>query len=460
MIHVYPMEALHSLSHCMEHCEKLGGRSPSVKTFEDWQILHQELQFLRIDLLRFQVLWLAATEGDKNLKLSRLDHWPEGVEATEGVWRDYYTGEELDNYTKPWPDSNLDELNGESYNCIIYGPSEDVMTSWQEWDCSDFETGCPCSYKTQPILHLRGYCPGTYIEHERYTTNQLPTDPNDIVIVGMATAQIRHVSALGGWILQDDWSDASAVINASQESYALGKHTWTISGDSEKCSKGQSSYKIQMKLTGCKEDEFTCDDGQCVRMEKRCNQVPDCRDKSDEKGCRLIILEDGYNKNIPPIKRSALGSPIPASVSISIILMKVVDIDEVDHSIQLQFQISLQWRENRAKYLNLKGKTSLNALTDVEILKLWLPFVIYYNTDQKESTRLGWVNEWTTRVTVAREGNFTRAGLDEVDEAEIFEGGENNLLMTQTYTHEFQCQYKLQRYPFDTQVENFSDIQG
>ena len=65
---------------------------------------------------------------------------------------------------------------------------------------------------------------------------------------------------------------------------------------------------------------------------------------------------------------------------------------------------------------------------------------------------MGWVNEWTTRVTVAREGNFTRAGLDEVDEAEIFEGAENNLTMTQTYTHEFQCQYRLQRYPFDTQV--------
>ena len=39
-----------------------------------------------------------------------------------------------------------------------------------------------------------------------------------------------------------------------------------------------------------------------------------------------------------------------------------------------------------------------------------------------------------------------------VDEAEIFEGGENKLTMTQAYTWEFQCQYKLQKYPFDTQV--------
>ena len=51
-----------------------------------------------------------------------------------------------------------------------------------------------------------------------------------------------------------------------------------------------------------------------------------------------------------------------------------------------------------------------------------------------------------------KEGSFTRSGLEEVDEAEIFEGAENTLIMTQTYTHEFQCEYKLQQYPFDTQV--------
>ena len=39
-----------------------------------------------------------------------------------------------------------------------------------------------------------------------------------------------------------------------------------------------------------------------------------------------------------------------------------------------------------------------------------------------------------------------------MDEAEIFEGAENRLTMNQTYTWEFQCQYELQRYPFDSQV--------
>ena len=128
-------------------------------------------------------------------------------------------------------------------------------------------------------------------------------------------------------------------------------------------------------------------------MERRCDQVtgkePNCRDKSDEKGCQLILFEGDYNKNIPPIGSAKDGSPIPANVSISITLMKVVEIEETDHSIHLQFQISLQWRENRVSFQNLKFETSLNALSAADIDQLWLPLVIYDNTDQQESTRLG-----------------------------------------------------------------------
>ena len=86
------------------------------------------------------------------------------------------------------------------------------------------------------------------------------------------------------------------------------------------------------------------------------------------------------------------------------------------------------------------------------VVRILDPLMVYDNTDQKEVTRLGVDWEWTTDVTVTREGNFTRSGIEEVDEIEIFEGAENSLTMNQTYTWEFQCKYELQRYPFDTQV--------
>ena len=58
-----------------------------------------------------------------------------------------------------------------------------------------------------------------------------------------------------------------------------------------------------------------------MRLDQRCNQLPDCRDKSDEKNCKILLLEDGYNKKVPPILSSD-----PVDVSVSIDILKVVDI--------------------------------------------------------------------------------------------------------------------------------------
>ena len=139
----------------------------------------------------------------------------------------------------------------------------------------------------------------------------------------------------------------------------------------------------------------------------------------------------------------------------SIELLRLVDINEADYSIEIQFEISLLWKDNRATFHNLKLSDSLNALTQEDIEQLWLPKVIYENTDQKETTRLGEFGngEWETKVIVRREvSTGILGGLDYVDEAEIFRGSENSLIMNQTYTHTFQCNFQLSHYPFDTQV--------
>ena len=55
-------------------------------------------------------------------------------------------------------------------------------------------------------------------------------------------------------------------------------------------------------------------------------------------------------------------------------------------------------------------------------------------------------------MTVTKEGDFARSGLESLHEIETFKGGENTLTMRQTYTNKFQCTFMLNRYPFDTQV--------
>ena len=69
---------------------------------------------------------------------------------TEGVWRDYYTGAELDDFPKPWKKPH-DELRGEGSDCLglyTWWPEKGHViqfdTSWWEGDCTGAWRGCPC----------------------------------------------------------------------------------------------------------------------------------------------------------------------------------------------------------------------------------------------------------------------------------------------------------------------------
>ena len=119
----------------------------------------------------------------------------------------------------------------------------------------------------------------------------------------------------------------------------------------------------------------------------KCDTNIDCEDKSDEINCNLLVITEGYNRKVPPIKLAQDDSIIPVTVDIAMVLLKIVEIEEEEHSIDFQFEIILKWRDNRVFYHNLKNDTSLNALSEEDVRRLWLPLVIYANTDQKEMTR-------------------------------------------------------------------------
>ena len=146
------------------------------------------------------------------------------------------------------------------------------------------------------------------------------------------------------------------------------------------------------------------------KYEKRCNKLHDCNDRSDEKGCNLLTLSDGYDKNVPPFKRKGFvdNAITLVTVNVTIRLLKMMGIDEDENRINLQFEIILEWTDYRLSFNNLKEQSYLNALTEEDKKSIWLPIVVFDNTDQGETTRLGAQWEWSTSVTIAREGNFTR----------------------------------------------------
>ena len=99
------------------------------------------------------------------------------------------------------------------------------------------------------------------------------------------------------------------------------------------------------------------------------------------------------------------------------------------------------------KYHNLKTERSNNLLSRSEIDNLWIPFVVFSNTENSEATK----GDDDTEVTVTKEGNYTESSLDVMEEINIFEGSDNKITFQQVYAKEFKCVYLLHFYPFDTQ---------
>ena len=168
-------------------------------------------------------------------------------------------------------------------------------------------------------------------------------------------------------------------------------------------------------------------------------------------------MEEGYEKNIAPFTSDRETYEItPVNVSVSIQLEKIIEIAESEHTIEIKFVIIVKWMENRVQYYNLKKEKALNTMSNIEKSRLWIPYIIFQNTDENEAVDIEWItasgNQVATKMFVTRQGSFVRAGEEHIDETEIFQGFENTLTLIQSHTKVFHCTYQLHYFPFDTQV--------
>ena len=154
-------------------------------------------------------------------------------------------------------------------------------------------------------------------------------------------------------------------------------------------------------------------------------------------------------------------------VNVSTSLLSVLAISEFSHTIDLKLGITLEWYENRVLYHNLKAEEALNTLTKSEVRckgkpltklhtrvpsysswalflryaifyfshlrfskqqfsrylhnkyckkvgKIWIPYIIFRNTDSDEAVTVD--GDIRTLVSVTRQGDFIRSKPEIADE--------------------------------------------
>ena len=75
-------------------------------------------------------------------------------------------------------------------------------------------------------------------------------------------------------------------------------------------------------------------------MESRCDRINDCPDSSDEKGCAILRIDKTtYIPENPPIRVDSNEQIIKLPVNISLDILKILDINEVEGIFKVSFQL-------------------------------------------------------------------------------------------------------------------------
>ena len=139
------------------------------------------------------------------------------------------------------------------------------------------------------------------------------------------------------------------------------------------------------------------------------------------------------------------------AVNISINIESLKNIEEMKMSFSAKFNLVAKWFDARLTWNDLNDDKFLN-IPDLDVIeKLWVPTIIFENTENKYETPL----DKKARIIVKKGGSYSLSSFYEMEEVAYYKGSENSLQYSRDFYLMFECQFELHNYPFDTQICTF-----
>ena len=234
---------------------------------------------------------------------------------------------------------------------------------------------------TMPILKVRGLCSQTAFDLQYIMLND---EDGYVEYVGKQNSVIKYNADEEIWTIQSlPFPKITATSKAIFTTLFVGKHTWHIFND-KKCQSGE--VELSVKLSTCVEGKFTCSDGVCIDIDERCDRVQHCKDWSDELGCSIVQIPPGYLREFVPIKLMANKTISKVEIIVGVSIIDVINIFEKEGSIGFRFSLSMEWKDDRVGFLNLRDESKMNLLSKSEMHSVWAPSLMFYNTLNEEKT--------------------------------------------------------------------------
>ena len=129
-------------------------------------------------------------------------------------------------------------------------------------------------------------------------------------------------------------------------------------------------------------------------------------------------------------------------------IIVVQEIKEIQQVLQLKFRLRMTWLDARLDFFNIKMDETMNVISLDELNRIWLPVIIFQNTEEGQIT----INDGKSFATINRTGQGTGSDSSISEDIDIYKGSENSISLSRLYNIDFFCDYDMRWYPFDAQT--------
>lgn len=215
----------------------------------------------------------------------------------------------------------------------------DGMWGSERSDSCDFLSKCfACAFDHEPVFTLKGFCLNFMQSYNYY----IDSDENRIQYLGYKGSSITRSER--GWKLLNERGE-EIVWTIKDDHNPLGRKTWL--GTSEECK--LSSEEILLTFSACNmKHSFTCNSGQCIDIDKYCNNHLDCNDGSDEDDCMHIFTDKIYSIYEPPN-----AEIMNNSMFIAVDIIQFDNIDSLKMTMTLTMDLKISWKDPRLLFKGL-----------------------------------------------------------------------------------------------------------
>ena len=310
--------------------------------------------------------------------------------------------------------------------------------------CVNLELCTVCQIFGQPVFTINGLCSQNVFDFNYY----LAIDEKYAISYyeGYSVSNIEKESNSWKFVSKRGNKDINAKIVyevGNDYDFPIGRQEWNVYDP--KCGI-KKEQKKELSMSRCKfGTQFTCSSGNCIDLDKRCNQVKDCEDASDEEECKLIQLPETYREVQPP---EPLNNSEPLDIITYIKIVSIDSIDTIDMQVGLTLTINMEWKDSRLTFANLIPD-SQNKVTPETVEKIWIPlqYVTHDNAligeiypDSKQEVEIRIMNSPMPMQS------------DNAMQNTLYQGAKNVIAFKQRYRLLYKCTFSLRNFPFDSQT--------